>query len=153
MLTKTSGSPPVVQKTATKHRKIETGRFWSGSFLAVSTQRFFFRAATSWILGGKFTRNRRFQVLGPGGAIQVLSRLNEKTHIQLPVDAMYVAKGVTHRSEVGQGPIDELTGNTNIPGVKSHLDDAGAAAIKQKKFEVHANSLADVVAEAPENDP
>ena len=32
-------------------REVETGRFWSGHFLVVSSQRFFFRAATSWILG------------------------------------------------------------------------------------------------------
>ena len=51
MLTETCWCPPMVQKTAKKHRKVETGRFSSGHFLVVSSQRFFFRAATSWILG------------------------------------------------------------------------------------------------------
>ena len=50
-LTKTYQSPPMIQKTPTKLRKVETGRFWSGHFLVVSPRRFFFRAATSWILG------------------------------------------------------------------------------------------------------
>ena len=51
MLTETYWCPPMVQKTAKKHRKVGTGRFSSGHFLVVSKQRFFFRAATSWILG------------------------------------------------------------------------------------------------------
>ena len=51
MLTKPYESPTIVQKTATKHRKVETGRFGSGHFLVVSPQRFFFRDATRWILG------------------------------------------------------------------------------------------------------
>ena len=51
MLTETCWCPPMVQKTAKKHREVETGRFSSGHFLVVSPQRFFFRAATSWILG------------------------------------------------------------------------------------------------------
>ena len=51
MLTKTYRSPPMVRETAKEHGKPETGRFWCGYLLAVSSQRFFFRAATSWILG------------------------------------------------------------------------------------------------------
>ena len=103
----------------------------------------------SW---GQVPQKQTVPSAGLWGAIQVLSRLNEKTHIQLPIDAMYVTKGVTHRREVAQGPngdlcsifsqlIDERTGNTNIPEVKSHLDDAGPAAIKQKKMEVHHRNV------------
>ena len=38
------------------------------------------------------------------GAIQVLSRVDEKTNIQNPNDAKYVTKGITHRGELEQGP-------------------------------------------------
>ena len=123
-----------------------------------------FELQQAGFLGGQAPKKQTVPRAELCGAIQVLSRLNDNTHIQLPIDAMYVTKGVTHRSELEQGPnedlwsiffqlIDEHNGNTNILGVKSHLDEAGPAAIKQKKIEVHANSLADVVAEAPENGP
>ena len=55
----------------------------------------------SW---GQVPQKQTVPSAGFWGTIQVLSRLNEKTHIQLPIDAMYVTKGVTHRSEVAQGP-------------------------------------------------
>ena len=117
---------------------------------------FSFELQQAGFLGGQVPKKQTVPRAELCGSIQVLSRL--------PIDAMYVTKGVTHRSELEQGPnedlwsklfqfIDEHTGNTNILDVKSHLDDAGPAAIKQKKIEVHANSLADVVAEAPENGP
>ena len=64
-------------------------------------------------------------------AIPVLSRVDEKAHIQLPSGAMYVTKGVTHGCETEQKPngdpwstlfqlIDERTGPTDIFKVKSH---------------------------------
>ena len=61
MLTETCWCPPMVQKTAKKHRKVETGRFSSGHFLVVSSQRFLGgqvpkkqTVATSWSSAGQF---------------------------------------------------------------------------------------------------
>ena len=42
------------------------------------------------------------------GAVQILSCVDEKTNIQIPIDAKYVTKGITHRSEVEQGPNGDL---------------------------------------------
>ena len=88
-------------------------------------------------------------------AIQVLSRVDEQTNIQIPIDAKYVTGGITHRGELEQGPNGDLRSILFqlIDGrikVKSHLEDVGPPAIKQNKIEYHhmlANSLADVVAE------
>ena len=63
--------------------------------------------------------------------IPVLSRVDEKAHIQLPSGAMYITKGVTHGCATEQKPngdlwsilfqlIDERTGPTHIFKVKSH---------------------------------
>ena len=94
------------------------------------------------------------------GAILVLSRVDEKTSIQIPTDAKYVMRGVTHRSELEQGPngtlwsiifqlIDGRSGFTDVIKVKSHLEDVCPTAFKQNKIHLHhmlTNSLADVVA-------
>ena len=91
------------------------------------------------------------------GAIQVLSRIDENSNIQIPIDAKYVTRGIAHRGDLVQGPdgdlwsilfqlIDERSGVTDFIKVKSHLEDAG----KQDKIAFHhmlANFLEDVVAE------
>ena len=93
------------------------------------------------------------------GAVQVLSRVDEKSNIQIPIDAKYVTQGITHRGELEQGPNGDLwsilfqviDGNTDVIKVKSHLEDVGPTAIKQNNIAFHhmlADSLADVVAEA-----
>ena len=70
------------------------------------------------------------------GAIQILSRVDGKTNIQIPIDAKYVTRGIAHRGDLEQGPngdlwsilfqlIDERSGVTDFNKVKSHLEDAG----------------------------
>ena len=94
------------------------------------------------------------------GAIQILSKVDGKSNIQIPIDAKYLTRGIAHRGDLVQGPngdlwsilfqlIDERSGVTDFIKVKSHLEDAGPSAIKQNKIAFHhmlANSLADVVA-------
>ena len=93
-------------------------------------------------------------------AIQILSKVDGKSNIQIPIDAKYVTRGIAHRGDLVQGPngdlwsilfqlIDERSGVTDFIKVKSHLEDAGPSVIKQNKIAFHhmlANSLADVVA-------
>ena len=95
------------------------------------------------------------------GAMQILSRIDEKSNIQIPIDAKYVTRSIAHRSDLEQGPqgdlwsilfhlIDERSGVADVIKVKSHLEDEGPSVIKQNKIGFHqrlANSLADVVAE------
>ena len=95
------------------------------------------------------------------GAIQILSRVDRKTNIQIPIDARHVTRGIAHRGDLEQGPngdlwsilfqlLDGRRGVTDVIKVKSHLEDAGPSVIKQNKIAFHhmlANSLADVVAE------
>ena len=95
------------------------------------------------------------------GAIQILSRVDEKSNIQIPVDVKYVTSCIAHRGDLEQGPdgdlwsilfqqIDERSGVTDVINVKSNLEDEGPSAITQNKIGFHrmlANSLADVVAE------
>ena len=93
------------------------------------------------------------------GAIQILSRFDEKSNIQIPIDAKYVTRSITHGGDLEQGPtrdlwsilfqlIDERRGVTDVTKVKSHLEDVGPSVITQNKIGFHhmlANSLADVV--------
>ena len=68
MLTETCWCPPMVQMTAKKHRKVETGRFSSGHFLVVSPSAILLSSCNkldSW--EGKFPRNGRFQELSSVG--------------------------------------------------------------------------------------
>ena len=94
-------------------------------------------------------------------AIQILSREDEKSNIQIPIDKKYVTRGITHRGDLEKGPngdlwsvllqlIDERSGVTDVIKVKSHLEDVGPSAITQNKISSHhmlADSWADVVAE------
>ena len=95
------------------------------------------------------------------GAIQILSRVDEKSNIQIPIDAKCVTMCIAHRGDLEQGPngdlwsiffqlIDERSGVTDVIKVKSHLEDEGPSGITQNKIGFHhmlANSFADVVAE------
>ena len=78
------------------------------------------------------------------GAIQILSRVDGKTNIQIPIDARYVTRGIIHRGDLEQGPnadlwsilfqlIDERSGVTDVIKVKSCLEDAGPSVTKQNK--------------------
>ena len=82
------------------------------------------------------------------GAIQILSRVDEKSNIQIPMDAKYVTRGIIHRGDLEQGPngdvwsilfqlIDGRSGVTDVIKVKSHLENAGPSVIKQNKFALH----------------
>ena len=111
-------------------------------------------------LGGQVP-GRRFHGAELWGAIQILSRVDGQTNIQIPIDAKYVTRGIMHRGDLEQGPngdlwsilyqlIDGRSGVTDVIKVESHLEDAGPSVIKQNKIAFHhmlANSLADVVAE------
>ena len=37
-------------------------------------------------------------------AFQILSREDEKSNIQIPIDAKYVTRGITHRGDLEKGP-------------------------------------------------
>ena len=82
------------------------------------------------------------------GAIKILSRVDEKSNIQIPIDAKYVTRGTTHRRDLEQGPngdlwpilfqlIDERSGVTDVTKVKPHLEDVGPSAITQNKIGFH----------------
>ena len=91
----------------------------------------------------------------------VLSRVDETTNIQIPIDAKHVTKSITHKGVLEQGAngdlwsilvqlIDGRSDNTDVIKVKSHMEHVGPSVIKQNKIACHhmfANSLADVVAE------
>ena len=95
------------------------------------------------------------------GAIQILSRVDGKTNIQIPIDSKHVTRSIAHRGDLEQGPngdlwsilfqlIDDRSGATDVIKVKSHLEDVGPSDITQNKIgfqHMLANSLADVVAE------
>ena len=112
-------------------------------------------------LGGQVPGKQTIPRAELWGAIQILSRVDGKTNIQIPIDAKYVTRGIAHRGGLVQGPnedlwsilfqlIDERSGVTDFIKVKSHLEDAGPSVIKQNKIAFHrmlVNSLADVVAE------
>ena len=42
------------------------------------------------------------------GAIQILSRIDEKSNIPIPIDAKYVTRGIAHRGDLEQGPNGDL---------------------------------------------
>ena len=113
-------------------------------------------------LGGQVPGKQTLPRAELWGDIHILSKVDGKSNIQIPIDAKYVTRGIAHRGDLVQGPnvdlwsilfhlIDERSGVTDFIKVKSHLEDAGPSAIKQNnKIAFHhmlANSLADVVAE------
>ena len=95
------------------------------------------------------------------GAIQILSRVDEKSNIQIPIDAKCGTSGITQKGDLEQGPngdlwsilfqlIDRRSGVTDVVKVKSQLDVVGPSVITHNKVGFHhvqANSLADVVTE------
>ena len=150
-------SPRTDQGGVGRFPNTETGRTWSGHFRHAHQQRHFLRSAAYWLSGRKQTVPRAEL----WGAIQILSRVDGKTNIQIPIDAKYVTRGIAYRGDLVQGPngdlwsilfqlIHERSGVTDFIKVKSHLEDAGPSVIKQNKIALHhilANFVADVVAE------
>ena len=59
-------------------------------------------------LGGQVPGRQTVPRADLWGAIQALSRVNEKTNIQLSIDAKYVTKGVTQTGELEYGPNGDL---------------------------------------------
>ena len=91
---------------------------------------------------------RRFHGTNCGEPSKILSRVDEKSNIQIPMDAKYVTRGIIHRGDLEQGPngdvwsilfqlIDGRSGVTDVIKVKSHLENAGPSVIKQNKFALH----------------
>ena len=87
-------------------------------------------------------------------AIQVLSRVDEKTNIQIPIDAKCVTRGIKHRSELEQGPggdlwsilfqlIDGRSGFPDVIKVKSHFGGRwpNSYQAKQDRLPPHACKL------------
>ena len=95
------------------------------------------------------------------GAFQILSRVDEKSNIQIPIDAKYVTRGITHRGDLEQVPngvswsiLFQLIVNRNksqMSSMSSHIWKMWAHQLSRKnKIGFHhtlANSLADVVSE------
>ena len=120
-----------------------------------------FKLLRTGFLGGQVPGRQTVPRAELWGAIQILSRKDEKSSIQIPTEAKYVMRGVIHRGDLEQGPsgdlwsilfqlIDERSGVTDVIKVKSHLEDDGPSVITQNKIgfdHMLANSLADVVAE------
>ena len=85
------------------------------------------QVAAYWFLGRPGARQTHGSKSGVLGSYQILSRIDEKSNIQIPIDAKYVTRGIAHRGDLEQGRV-----------------------ITQNKIGFHhmlANSLADVVAE------
>ena len=83
-----------------------------------------------------------------GGAIQILSKVDGKTNIQIPIDAKYVTRGIAHRGDLVQGPngdlwsilfqlIDERSGVTIALGRRWPVSHQA----KQDRFPPHARKL------------
>ena len=121
-----------------------------------------FKLLRTGFLGGQVPGRQTVPRAELWGAIQILSRVDGKSNIQIPIDAKYVTRGIAHRGDLEQGPngdlwsilfqvIDERSGVTDVIKVKSHLEDVGPSVITQNKIGFHhmfANSLADVAEEA-----
>ena len=96
-----------------------------------------FKLLHTGFLGGQVPGRQTVPRAELWGAIQILSQIDEKSNIQIPIDAKYVTRGIAwHRSDLEQGPngdlwsilfqlIDERSGVTDFIKVKSHLEDAG----------------------------
>ena len=99
------------------------------------------------------------------GAIHTLGSTAPTIAVSIGIDASYVVNGTNNRGALIAGPngdlwsilykiIDGRTGTTTIYKVKSHLDEKGPRAIKDKLISFDhlvGNTLADEVAEAAAN--
>ena len=108
----------------------ETGRIWSGHFRHALQQRHLLHSAAYWLSGRSGAGKQTFPRAELWGAIQILSKVDGKTNIQIPIDAKYVTRGIAHRGDLVQGPngdlwsilfqlIDERSGVTDFIKVKS----------------------------------
>ena len=124
-----------------------------------------FKLLRTGFLGGQAPGRQMVPRAELWGAIQILSCVDDKSNIQIPIAAKYVTRGITHRCDLEQGPNGDLEqgpngdlwsilyerrGVTDVIKVKSHLEDVGHQSSRKNKIGFHhmlANSLADVVAE------
>ena len=92
-----------------------------------------FKLLRTGFLGGQVPGRQTVPRAELWGANQILSRVDEKLDIQIPIDAKYVTRGITHRGDLEQGPhgdlwsilfqlIDEGSGVADVIKVKSHLE-------------------------------
>ena len=86
-----------------RSQKSEKGGIWSGHLFSARSHRVIFRSAAHRVLGRSGARQTvpRAELWG---ASQALGRVDEKTNIQLSIDAKYVTKGVTQTGELEYGP-------------------------------------------------
>ena len=91
-----------------------------------------FKLLRTGFLGGHVPGRQTVPKAELWGAVQILSRVDEKSNIQIPVGAKYVTRGIAHRCDLEQRPngdlwsilfqlIDERSGVTDVIKVKSHL--------------------------------
>ena len=67
-----------------------------------------FKLLRTGFLGGEVLGRQTVPRAELWGAIQILSRIDEKSKIQLPMDAKYVTRGMAHRGDLEQGPNGDL---------------------------------------------
>ena len=81
----------LIKRRPRHSQKPETGRIWSGNFFLASSQRHVFRAAAhgdSWEAKPRLQSVPRAELRG---AIRVLSRFDETTNIQIPIERRKVS--------------------------------------------------------------
>ena len=67
-----------------------------------------FKLLRTGFLGGQVPGRHTVPRAELWGAIQILSRIDEKSNIQVPIDAKYVTGGIVHRCDLEQGPNGDL---------------------------------------------
>ena len=145
-------SPPTDREAAATLPKAKDRSHseWPPCFCAIS-QRHIFRAAAHRFLGRAGARLTDCSTSQALGSIQVLSRVDETSNIQILIDAKYVTKGVTHRW-AGIRDLFPADRRAHWPH-RCHqgqvtLGGRWPPAIKQNTIAFHhmlANSLADVL--------
>ena len=67
-----------------------------------------FKLLRTGFLGGQVPGTQTVPRAELWGAIQILSWIDEKSNIQIPIDAKYVTGGIVHRGDLEQGPNGDL---------------------------------------------
>ena len=100
-----------------------------------------FKLLRAGFLGGQVPGRQTVPRAELWGAIQNLNRVDEKSNIQIPIDAKFVTRGIAHGGDLEQGLgedlwsilfqlIDERSGVTDVIKV---LEDVGPSVIAQKQ--------------------
>ena len=67
-----------------------------------------FKLLRTGFLGGQVPARQTVPRAEPSGAVQILSRVDEKSDIQIPIGAKYVTRGIMHWGDLEQGPHGDL---------------------------------------------